>query len=187
MAKKQIYGNYIIQSNLTANFPIYKFTGNNRNAYISPNNQNVNFNCNSVGSNDSIYFITQNKIYIKRARLLTPGCEKLRAGLNSKAAALVFSAIEKEGVLGNHNSFTLAFTRFNEWENFNFFYEPYKSKSFGKILKTEECSFRLDLPPSYVSIDDYNIQSAYIGQPISLWLEMEIDTNGLKTSLGEIV
>lgn len=183
MAKQQIYGNYIIQSNLTANFPVYKFTGNDRNANRSPNNPNVNFNCNNVGSNDSINFITQNKIYIKRARLLTPGCENLRAGLNAKAATLVFSAIEKDGVLDNNNSFTLTFSRFNEWENFNFFYEPY----FGKILKTEECSFRLALPPSGFNIDDYNIQSAYIGQPLSLWLEMEIDTNGLKTSLGEII
>ena len=183
MAKQHIYGNYIIQSNLTDNFPVYKFTGNDRNANRSPNNPNVNFNCNNVGSNNSIYFITQNKIYIKRARLLTPGCEKLRAGLNAKAAALVFSAIEKDGVLDNHNSFTLEFSRFNEWENFNFFYEPY----FGKILKTEECSFRLALPPSGFNIDDYNIQSAYIGQPLSLWLEIEIDTNGLKTSLGEII
>ena len=170
MAKKQIYGNYIIQSNLTANFPIYKFNGNNRNANISPNNTSVNF-------------VTQNKIYIKRARLITPGCEGLRPGLNADAAILVFSAIEKDGVLDNNNSFTLKFKRFNEWENFNFFYEPY----FDNLLKAEECLFKMELPPSSISIDDYNIQSAYIGQPISLWLEMEIDTNGLKTSLGELI
>lgn len=183
MAKKQIYGNYIISSNLTANFPVYRFTGNNRNGNMSPNDPNVNFNCNSVGSNVSVNFVTQNKIYIKRARLITPGCEGLRPGLNADAASLVFSAIEKDGVLDNNHFFTLEFKRFNEWENFNFFYEPY----FGKILKTEECSFRLALPPSGFNIDDYNIQSAYIGQPLSLWLEIEIDTNGLKTSLGEII
>lgn len=183
MAKQQIYGNYIIQSNLTANFPVYNFSGNNRNANRSPNNPDVNFTCNSVGSNVSVDFITQNKIYIKRARLLTPGCEKLRAGLNASAAALVFSAIEKDGVLDNNHFFTLKFQRFNEWENFNFFYEPY----YGKILRTEECSFKLALPPSGFNIDDYNVQSAYIGQPLSLALEMEIDTNGLKTSLGELI
>ena len=183
MAKQQIYGNYIIKSNLTANFPVYNFSGNNRNGNRSPNVPLVNFTCNSVGSNANVNFITQNKIYIKRARLITPGCEKLRAGLNSSAAALVFSAIEKDGVLDNNHSFTLQFSRFNDWEKFNFFYEPY----YGKILKTEECSFRLALSPSYFNIDDYNIQSAYIGQPLSLWLEMEIDTNGLKTSLGEII
>lgn len=183
MAKKQIYGNYIISANLTANFPVYRFTGNNRNGNMSPNDPNVNFNCNSVGSNVSVNFVTQNKIYIKRARLITPGCEGLRPGLNADAARLVFSAIEKDGVLDNEHSFTLEFKRFNEWENFNFFYEPY----FGKILKTEECSFRLALPPSGFNIDDYNIQSAYIGQPLSLWLEIEIDTNGIKTSLGELI
>lgn len=183
MAKKQIYGNYIIQSNLTANFPIYKFNGNNRNASISPNNTSVNFVCNSVGANVDINFITQNKIFIKRARLLTPGCEKLRAGFNSRAAQLFFKAIEKDGVLDNNHYFCLAFSRFNEWEDFNFFYEPY----FDNLLKAEECLFKMELPPSSISIDDYNIQSAYIGQPISLWLEMEIDTNGLKTSLGELI
>lgn len=183
MAKQQIYGTYIICSNLTANFPVYNFTGKNRNANMSPTVPTVNFICSSVGSNVDVNFITQNKIYIKRARLLTPGCEKLRAGLNSSAAALVFSAIEKDGVIDNNHSFTLNFKRFNEWENFNFFYEPY----FGKILKTEECSFRLALPPSGFNIDDYNIQSAYIGQPLSLFLEMEIDTNGIKTSLGELI
>lgn len=183
MAKKQIYGNYIIQSNLTANFPIYKFKGNNRNAYISPNNISVSFGCNSVGDNVEINFITQNKIFIKRARLLTPGCEKLRAGFNSRAARLFFKAIEKDGVLENNNYFCLTFSRFNEWEDFNFFYEPY----FDNLLKAEECLFKMELPPSSISIDDYNIQSAYIGQPISLWLEMEIDTNGLKTSLGELI
>lgn len=183
MAKQQIYGNYIIKSNLTANFPVYHFSGNNRNGNRSPNVPFVNFTCNSIGSNADVNFITQNKIYIKRARLITPGCEKLRAGLNSRAAALVFSAIEKDGILDNNHYFTLQFSRFNEWEKFNFFYEPY----YGKILKTEECSFKLALDPSYFNIDDYNIQSAYIGQPLSLWLEIEIDTNGLKTSLGEII
>lgn len=183
MAKQQIYGTYTILSNLTANFPVYNFTGNNRNANMSPTVQTVNFICSSVGANVDVNFITQNKIYIKRARLITPGCEGLRAGLNALAASLVFSAIEKDGVLDNNHSFTLNFKRFNEWENFNFFYEPY----FGKILKTEECSFRLALPPSGFNIDDYNIQSAYIGQTLSLWLEMEIDTNGIKTSLGELI
>lgn len=183
MAKQQIYGKYIIQSNLTANFPVYNFTGNNRNANMSPTDPDVNFICNSVGSNVSVNFITQNKIFIKRARLLTPGCEGLRPGLNSSAAALFFTAIEKDGVLDNNHYFCLKFSRFNEWENFNFFYEPY----FGKILKTEECSFKLALHPSGFDIDDYNIQSAYIGQPISLMLEMDIDTNGLKTSLGELI
>lgn len=183
MAKQQIYGNYIIRSNLTANFPVYNFTGNNRNANMSPINPDINFICNSVGANVDVNFITQNKIFIKRARLLTPGCEGLRAGLNSSAAALFFTAIEKDGVLDNHHYFCLKFSRFNEWENFNFFYEPY----FGKILKTEEYSLKLALPPSSFDIDDYNIQSAYIGQPLSLALEMEIDTNGLKTSLGELI
>lgn len=183
MAKQQIYGNYTISSNLTANFPVYNFTGNNRNANRSPNVPTVNFVCSSVGDKVDVNFITQNKIYFKRARLITPGCEGLRAGLNALAASLVFSAIEKDGVLDNNHSFTLNFKRFNEWENLNFFYEPY----FGKILKTEECSFRLALPPSGFNIDDYNIQSAYIGQPLSLWLEMEIDTNGIKTSLGELI
>lgn len=183
MAKQHIYGTYTICSNLTENFPVFNFTGNNRNANRSPTVPNVNFICSSVGSAVDVNFITQNKIYIKRARLITPGCEGLRAGLNALAASLVFSAIEKDGVLDNNHSFTLNFKRFNEWENFNFFYEPY----FGKILKTEECSFRLALPPSGFNIDDYNIQSAYIGQPLSLWLEMEIDTNGIKTSLGELI
>lgn len=183
MAKKQIYGTYIIQSNLTANFPVYNLTGENRNANSTPTISAVNFGCNSVGANVDVNFITQNKIYIKKARLLTPGCEGLRAGLNSYAATLFFSAIEKDGVLDNNHYFGLEFQRFNEWENFNFFYEPY----FGKILTTEECSFKLALPPSGFNIDDYNIQSAYIGQPVSLWLEMEIDTNGLKTSLGELI
>lgn len=183
MDKKQIYGNYIIQSNLTGNFPVYNFSGNNRNANNTPTDPHVSFSCNSVGSNVEVNFITQNKIYVKRARLLTPGCEKLRAGLNASAATLVFSAIEKDGVLDNNHYFTLKFQRFNEWENFNFFYEPY----FKNILKTEECSFWLALPPSGFNIDDYNIQSAYIGQPLSLALEMEIDTNGLKTSLGELI
>lgn len=183
MAKQQIYGNYTIWSNLTANFPVYNFTGNNRNANSSPNVPTVNFICSSVGDKVDVNFITQNKIYFKRARLITPGCEGLRAGLNALAASLVFSAIEKDGVLDNNHFFTLNFKCFNEWENLNFFYEPY----FGKILKTEECSFRLALPPSGFNIDDYNIQSAYIGQPLSLWLEMEIDTNGIKTSLGELI
>lgn len=181
MDKKQIYGNYIVQSNLTANFPVYNLTGNNRNANLTPTSPTVNFSCNSVGANVQVNFITQNKIFINRARLLTPGCEGLRSGLNSRAASLFFSAIEKDGVLDNNHYFCLEFSRFNEWEKFNFFYEPY----FDGILKTEECNFKLALPPSGYDIDDYNIQSAYIGQPLSLWLEMEIDTNGLKTSLGE--
>ena len=183
MAKQQIYGNYIIQSNLTANFPVYNFTGNNRNANRSPIDSDVNFVCNSVGTNVDVNFITQNKIFIKRARILTPGSEGLRAGLNSSAAALFFTAIEKDGLLDNNHYLCLKFSRFNEWENFNFFYEPY----FGNILKTEECRFKLALQPSGFDIDDYNIQSAYIGQPLSLKLEMEIDTNGLKTSLGELI
>ena len=82
----------------------------------------------------------------------------------------------------------LYFTRFNEWEekDVNYFTDKILNRGF------QDYSFYIDggvmNNPTFIAYDDYNVQSAYVGQGFGLYLDLEIDTAGIvRRSDGEVV
>lgn len=186
MAKKQIQGNYTIIAEFTGAFmPPPTIANDNRSKSVGATvSIPLSFNCVSINAaSQTVEFIKQNKILIRRGRVITGGAEGLRTGITNLFAAEV--TIEDVGggmSVQNKQYANLKFPHFNEWTEFNFWFEPY--------LRTNDENDIVDLHIAYpvtdIHYDDYNIQSAYEGQGISLFLELEIDTAGIKIN-GEVV
>lgn len=186
MAKKQIKGIYNIVAEFTGAFmPPPTIANDNRSKSVGAAvSVALDFKCVSEKSaTQSVEFIKQNKILIKRGRVITGGAEGLRTGITNMFAAEI--TIEDVGggmSVQNDQYVNLKFPHFNEWTEFNIAFEPY--------LRTNDENDVVDLHIAYpvtdIHYDDFNIQSAYEGQGISLFIELEIDTAGIKIN-GEVV
>lgn len=187
MAKKQIEGVYNIYADITdaiTDGQGYNLTGTNRNQELGFSLNDVkkltfwNKNGSIVPTRDIVEFIKTNCLTIKRARIITPGCSGLRAEKGGFAAKLHFDAVDSlsNSVFG----FGLKIFKYNEWENIDFNYRPYQQNNNELLSENYELELVHTIERvSMCSIDDYNIQAAYIGQPVSFILELEIDTAGL--------
>ena len=178
MAKQKIQGTYNIIAEFTGAFwnPVVIENNNRKKTVTSFDDTFLNFQCiNSPAGGAYTYLYKKNKTFVKRARIITNGAEKLRVGLNNPFAVEI--NIKDRGPLNpastDLQNFILKFPKFNEWTNFNLVFEPYKRKGDNDelvYLETNNVS---------VHFDDYNMQSAYIGQPIKFFIELEIDTLGV--------
>lgn len=186
MAKQQIQGFYDIVAEFTGAFmPPPTIANDNRSKSVGASvSVALDFKCVSEKSaTQSVEFIKQNKMVIKRGRVITGGAEGLRTGITNMFAAEI-TLQDFGGGVGVQNSqyVNLKFPHFNEWADFNISFEPY--------LRTNDENDIVDLHIAYpvtdIHYDDFNIQSAYEGQGISLFLELEIDTAGIKIN-GEVV
>ena len=187
MAKKQIEGVYNIYANITDAITDghgYDLTGNNRNKelYFSLNDTKLltfwNKNGSIIPSRDYVYFVKNNVMNIKRARIITPGCPGLRAEKDGFAARLHFDAVDDNG--NSSFGFGIKIFKYNEWENIDFNFKPFEQYQSENLDKWFQLRLVHTLERvSAVTIDDYNIQNAYIGQPVCFFLELEIDTAGL--------
>lgn len=173
----KIQGNYII------NFPMKEFTqsftfaGNNRHTYLNPSSTVQPAVYWSSGSeNHNIKFLTNNVLKIKRAKIVTLGAEGLRAGFymgntNGYAAAIQLIAARSGVTTDDFGKLFLKFLKFNEWTDFNYNF---------KCENLNEDSYNFNLSVSSVlCVDDYNIQSKYIGETFFPILVLDIDTAGI--------
>jgi hypothetical protein len=186
MDKKQIQGNYNIIAEFTGAFmPPPTIANNNRSKGVGATvSIALDFKCvTEKSASQSVEFIKQNKIFIKRGRVITGGAEGLRTGITNMFAAEI--TIEDVGggmSMQNKQYVNLKFPHFNEWTEFNIAFEPY--------LRTNDENDIVDLHIAYpvtdIHYDDFNIQSAYEGEGITLFIELEIDTAGIIIN-GEVV
>lgn len=186
MDKKQILGKYTIIAEFTGAFstaPNIENNNRNKSKHATISNP-LNFLCTSIsGVSTYAYLIKQNKTVIKRGRVITGGAEGLRTAVNSPIAAEV-------GILDfgggpttlDSQSFVLKFPHFNEWTDFNIVFEPYKRRN----DENDDVELKIAYPVTDIYYDDYNIQSAYENEDISLFIELEIDTAGILIN-GEVV
>lgn len=168
---------------------LYEFMDNDRNADIGSSYPcDLDFIQQDTFSVDSYNglrkFIVKNKLLIKRARLVTPGASKLQPSPGKLAARLLLQTYADDGdgneVIGNSIQIKLDF--FNEWQEFNVWFENFKIDSGDGTYK-----FRMPASRWSLNVDDYNIQSAYKGENLFAFLELEIDTLGLMTSSNILV
>lgn len=141
-------------------------------------------------ADNEFLFLANNVLRVKRARLRTPGAEFLRA----PADQMFCSRLKLQPCEGGSydaipaDKMYLYFTRFNEWEekDVNYFTDKILNRGF------QDYSFYIDggvmNNPTFIAYDDYNVQSAYVGQGFGLYLDLEIDTAGIvRRSDGEVV
>ena len=124
-------------------------------------------------------FVKNCKLTVLRGRILTPGAPGLQPAKGNIAANLTLEGTNNDNESGN--SLKLIFPVYNEWVNFGIPFENYG-------LTTDSYFFLLRyLAPSFLTLDDYNLQSAYEGETLNAALELEVDTAGLYSAYGSIV
>ena len=182
---KNIQGHYYIQAPLFIGGDpdqrdLYTYTNANRNGSVSfAQDCNLSFiqldNAKPLNYGDVRAFITQGRLLIKRARIFTPGSPGICPAQGSRAARLIMLSYRNiDGVDVSGDGFEIKFDYYNEWQNLNYIFENYK---FQQDNPTADY-YLLKIPgqsPAYMTVDDYNLQSAYKGETLRAFLELEID------------
>lgn len=189
MDKKSICGVYNIIANITDCFNssgiLLANSGRNVNVNAAHGNK-LSFNLVSNGTySEYVRFIKQNVLKIKKARLITVGAEGLRAGnAYTMAASIMLEPRKEDDQSGTSNNFcVLKFPRFNEWTEFNIDLNLWQNSTItGDVVHLGLVSQMSD-----IHFDDYNIQSAYVGERFKLSLEMIVDTAGMIKWNGGII
>lgn len=173
----------------------YTFTGNNRDAEISPNSEFMlsvltGDYSPDYGLETDVNFIYDNLINIKRIRVNSKGAPGLRSSV-FYASQLFINVIcgrlgQKKDETPGDVLFTFGFIipRWNEWINTSLCVKPFESnvnidKSQYDLIDGKLPVCFGTLSESEFKIDDYNIQSAYIGETFTPSIEFEIETAGV--------
>lgn len=114
---------------------------------------------------------------IKRARIKTPGSIGLGAGNGKKCATLYLSTGYFGSPISTAASFAMQFSAFNEWEDMNLSVDStaFVFSSYDIAIKKNDGNGNA----STFTIDDYNMQSAYVGEKLTAYLEIEVESEGI--------
>ena len=179
MENSKIQGSYVLRISLNEFTTSFAFASNDRCKILHPSaafQPDIRLSSGET-LNQSVLFIKDNIINIKRAKIVTYGAEDLRTGFDSLSytnrASVLMLGIAAVGDLNPQNgSLVLNFDKFNEWIDFNYKY---------KAVDSSPDFFRFTVNTfSDLCIDDYNIQSSYIGQSFVPELVLDVDTSGVK-------
>lgn len=166
----------------------YTFTGTDRDASFSPtgDNQRLILSC---SQNPLIYlprqydtgFIYGTKVFVKKARVISRGAPGLRTTRNTAAEIELFIRTFSGDIITDSKG--LYFVNWNEWINVNAVFDCWLDPLVDDgSNKNAFLSFGVEHTRTYFAVDDYNIQSAYIGQKFFPELELEIETAGMYTT-----
>lgn len=195
MAK--IQGHYLIQAPLytggdDTQLDLYTYTNADRAAAVSFSQDcKLSFlqldSSKPLNYGDVRAFLTQARLNVKRARIFTPGSPGICPANGKRAARLILRSYRNiDGVDVYGESFEIKFDNYNEWQNLDYIFENYK---FQEDHPTADY-YLLQIPgqsPAYMTVDDYNLQSAYEGETLRAFLELDIDTAGMINPNGPYV
>lgn len=181
----KILGIYIIKASLKDFTTGFTFQNAGQDEQLTIASDKVlNCNCTDISRpvNNTVSFLVNNVMKIRRARIVTTGAAGLRGGLDDVAARLSFVAFGLNDTTTPIGGFQLGFEYFNDWENFNIDFMP-------SIMLAPNKNFYLGVDHAYskMSVEDYNVQADYIGKTFVPFIEMEIDTAGILDYNGGVV
>lgn len=117
---------------------------------------------------DSLDMPKGRRIHITRARLIATGAEDLQPAVGKVAAALKIKTGTSEGGTFTPDSgssvSTLVFSKWNEWED----------KDFTVVAGKDGAVFAIS-DDSEITVDDYNVQTAYVGEEFGIAIEAEAE------------
>lgn len=190
MAK--IQGHYLIQAPLyiggdSTQLDLYTYTNADREVVV-----NFSQDCKlsflqldsgkPLNYGDVRAFLKEARLNVKRARIFTPGSPGICPANGKRAARLILDSYRTiDGVDVEGESFEIKFDEYNKWQNLDYIFENYEFPEEYYNLKIPGQS------PAYLTIDDYNLQSAYEGEALRAFLELEIDTAGMINPNGPYI
>lgn len=164
---------------LLAALPLsYTFTGEARNATITlADNQTLrlipktDLELSAKFKPSGMTPVPSNITFV-RARLVSSGASGLEPAVGAFAGQL---ALRFEGATKNSEPFTLGFTKWNEWE------QQMVSAVTGEC-DGDSIGLELLAGGTELTLDDYNVQEAYVGQDVTPILEIEVECNGINVA-----
>jgi hypothetical protein len=117
---------------------------------------------------DKLFVPKGRTINIKRARIISGGADELQPAVGKVAAALKI----KQGTVSDGTfvpdvdsaEIPLVFSKWNEWEE----------KNFSITAKKDNTEFAIS-DDSAITVDDYNVQTAYVGEEFSVTIEADVE------------
>lgn len=165
----------------------YEFTGADDSVTFSPTADVVLDGIDTFKTGKGIVISGLHKFFIRRARISSPKAVGLDAGAET-AATIVFKLCKiVEGVVSGdpYAEFTITFSKWNEWEEKSVIVEPI-NVSDGTEFRP--CQFVIAETGTEFNVDDFNIQSDYVGTEFTPSVELEIiDGTILDSVTGEVV
>lgn len=187
MDKKKILGNYTVRCSLNSFMNGFVFTGNDRETVLQPSTDEIkNFYCSEIDRPvyKDISFLSNNILRIKEARIVTFGAAGLRPSKSEKAANFFISAFKDNDITSEElGSFSFSLDFFNVWEKVNINFIPNNENS----NKNYYLGMKANTGYNQITLDDYNINTKYIGETFTPILEMLVDTAGLLDYFEEVV
>ena len=160
---------------------IYTYANNARTASVTFSDRcKLAFTPNAGADLDEVSFRTNKPLKIKRARIKTPGSIGIGAANGKKCATFYMETAWYDPLytlLNQH--FAMQFSAFNEWEDINLEVDAGANGFALPMYKLGIMTADSDSNPSTITIDDYNMQSAYEGQKLQAYLEIEVESEGL--------
>lgn len=173
----------------------YTFTGNNRDAEISPESAFMLSVLTGDYSPDygldvDVNFVYNNLININKVRVNSKGAPGLKSSVLYAAQLFIKVICGRYGLKKDSTPGDVLFTfgfiipRWNEWVETKLCIKPFESnvnidKSQYDLIDGKLPVCFGTLSESEFKIDDYNIQSAYIGETFTPSIEFQIDTAGV--------
>lgn len=179
---KKIMGQYWMYADIDAE---YTFTGADRNVSFSPTSNSLNFYLlggSKYDAPNSAAFLKNNKIVVKKFKFTPMGAKGCRTSQNVGTNCVAIHGVNYGETLFDNVLFTA--TNWGEWNDCNIIIEPFKAQGSDS---DPHVYFELDNAYSYFTVDDYNIQAAYVGQKMKVRLELMVDTAGVDIYHGGII
>lgn len=154
----------------------YEFTGNDRAATFTGGDddallQMVCFNAPSMSGTFS--FPKNGNIVIKRARVIAEGAEGAKPAPGKLAVKLFLCAAVAGTPVKIQDSVMLKFARYGEWIEANVTLRPSREKQPAGTW--DYCHMAVMSYGNEFTVDDYDVNAAFVGQKMGVRLEMVID------------
>ena len=181
---KPIKGKYILRAGLSSIVNGYAFTNAARNAELSATDDfMLTLSCDDIDRpiNTAVSLISENRLNVLAARILTSGAPGLQPAANSSKAATILLVGRADNDITSESlgGFTFGLDYYNEWQDVGVTFLPKKVN--------DNYYLSVDNNYSKLTLDDYNLQSAYEGETFSAYLELLVDTAGVLDNGGNVV
>lgn len=198
----KVFGKYLVSwENSKDTDNKYVLTGKNRHAKITLNfinEEEFKFislssygyeDYNGVKADALESFPGNTFIKINRAKAILNGAEGARPALNDVAlqASIIFRAFKDDLEVAK---FSFRLPNYNEWFPLQFTIPnvPYfRGFSIGGKFEFDETLDTAGNPKNYFSLDDYNLQDAYIGGDVFPNLILDVESAGMRDFDGRIL
>ena len=181
MSTKTIQGKYFIFAKIAD--ASHTFANNDRNANFGITGSQAYLNLYALGEPSEaagrLFFNVENKVTIKRIKINPDGAYGLQKGTLHYAAEFdLQAAFDDSGTFHAYDEAHVRIPNWGVWYDVNIMLEPYKRKD-SQHQDAQYVTLSIDPATCALYCDDYNLQTAYVGESVVPSLEFEIETAGV--------